>query len=119
MDTPTGDVRSGTFFKTMLVMANHAHTWWHHMSPLGAHFRPAKDAVCVCVCVCSHWVQSTLFVSWAGPIAATPVPITPPVQCSWSSHDSGVCVVVLAEGMEGRQLLTDADRDRDIDGALI
>ena len=33
MDTPTCDVRRGTFSK-WLVMANHAHTWWYNISLL-------------------------------------------------------------------------------------
>ena len=33
VDTPTCDVRSGTFSKR-LVMANHTHSWWYNMSPL-------------------------------------------------------------------------------------
>ena len=35
VDTPTCDVRSGTFWKR-LWMANHTHTWWCNMSPLKA-----------------------------------------------------------------------------------
>ena len=32
-NTPTCDVRSGTFSEPF-VMANHTHTWWYNMSPL-------------------------------------------------------------------------------------